>query len=1059
MLSRISLLSLVITSLLVAGAARGVPPPPATASAPQATVAAPASTNLQDFSQGFRAFLKLGLPDTSKARYVKLESYGGFQDHGLLQGLYEVQLSGNAWLISENKDDRSVLVSGTGRTLNLLDQKTVMKKQEAEARSNATARASGGKTGERVVVSHFSRGMNAWAESGSWTPADLSRDLAKATAFVEKKIKAKSAGGREMRYDSFLRSDGPAGSLFLLAAFAWQNGKVDEANLLVNRLFELLGNSRKVIVGALNIVADSQLAATTDAFRTSGDWTAYHAAVSDLVKKYPTGWRQAGAAKLLADRLQARAALKDPPPVAGEGLDDEDRKLAAALVSETNAPTATMSMWGGQLWILPPPRTARPAGMAGTKDETAIGRIVARGVKSIPLLIALASDNTLCPLRRNEVGLSVYQSYSEDSRQSDAERAEALYSMMDRPLTRGEIARSLLTPLCRRDENAEQAMFGRGGAEEFSTDGVKEMYAAIKSLDAAALPKYFLEKGDPNQKQAAVGYMLQNDVESNAPVIEAFLLTPPSDESGQMMMYMGGGMAQQYVQKRGDKAADFVEKYAAMRQKVELPAGMADNEDYVKEMKKQAEREIKSLRAMVKKQDLAQAISELANAGNENEAMMTAYTTLSKQKPEVAVPALLSVAVKTTNAAVRARILQQMPMLRYSGMQESMEESMAAGAEVDGEAVMRNFANKNRLNIGTNAADWKLLLADTRAMPAQGLFGMPGGEWTIADVAASSIEALYGDITAMEQFGRRPGVGNLKPEIMFKITRDRAAARLEGKAEEQLPKYPTADDVPAERRKAIEAEAVKAKPAEMKALLAKLTDAETLYFAELESENADVRKATAPLSRIIGSVKTPADLPAEEAAKLRKLEGAAVSTNAIAEMREVCRRQLAAGKAVTVTLSSAGLGRGLNLAVAAVDQATQRMYGRSYTSMFKMMGGGRKGMITGSVQDGHNYGHGMWIVDLPAATNAAAAAGARTPADDDASDRIESFTSHFATQQEQFETAVEAFCKTDDPLAGGASVSFSGTLPDEPKEKPKAAAGDGNDEEDDEPEFDGMMID
>lgn len=1061
---------LAVCIAFLSGTVFAVPPPEA---APQAStsVATPPSTNVQDYAQGFRAFLKMGLPDTSKATYVKLESADGMQDQAMISGLYEVQLSGNAWLVSENKDDKSVLVTLSGRTLNLLDQKTFMKKQEAEARTNAAARASGG---ARVHFGGRMRARGLGAETGTWTPVDLSRDLAKATAFVDKKIAAKSAGGRNMRYDSFARTDGPAGALFLLATYAWQNGKTNEANLLVNRLFTMLGDSRKVIVGGLNIMADSQLSSAGDTFRRTRDWNAYAAEVGSLVKKYPTGWRQAGAAKLLAERLQARAAMKEGPALAGEGLGDEDRQLAAALVTETNAPVMMMNMWGGQLWVLPPQKSARFMMGPSAKDESTIGRIVARGVKSLPLLIALASDETLCLLGRNDVGMGSHQVHysSGDSGQSDEDRIRAIYDQMDRPLTRGEIARMLLTPLCRRDPGSDDGMPGAGdGTAERIVEGVKPLYAEIKSLEPAALPRYFLEKGDANQKQAAVGYMLQDNVESNAAVIEAYLLTPPSDDPHNMMLYMGGGLAQQYVQKRGEKAAEFVEKYAALRQKVELPAGMADNEDYVKEMKKQAAREIKTLRALVKKQDLSKAIADLAGAGDENEAMMMAYTTLSRQKPSVAIPAMLAIAVKTTNLTVRARVLQQMPAMRYSGMEETMESGDFSGTEEEVEAAMNDLANKNKLNIGTNAAEWKILLADTRAMPGQNWYGAGAGEWTIGDLAASSIETLYGDMKAMEKYARMSGVDSVRPESMLKITRARAIARLEGKAEEDLPKYPSADDVTADRRKAIEADAVKASPAEMKALLAKLTDAETMYFGELQGENPAVRKAMAPLSRIIGTVKTPADLPAEDAARLRKLEGTAVSTNALAEMRELCKRQLIAGKAVAVSLSSAGLGSGLKLEVKAMDSATQRMYGGGYEHMFRSMGGGRKGMVSGALHSGHNYGSGMWIVDLPALAATGGATGVVagvtgavavvSAPDEDASDRIESFSSHFESQQEQFETASETFCKPDEPLAGSVGVTFTGMLPADKKDEKKKEKPASDDEEDDDGEDtmdEGMII-
>lgn len=1010
--------------------AQTVSPPPG---APKpATV----STNAQDYSQGFKAFVRMGLPDTSKARYVKLDYYGGGMNDPMMYAMHELQMAGNAWLVSENKDDKSVLVSSSGRTLELYDQRVFAKRQEAEARSNVVAQAAAAKKGggKHSVVNRVFR-SNQIGEAGNWTQVELSRDLAKATAFIDKKIKAKAGGKPEMRYDSFLQTDAPAGSLFLFAVFAWQNGKTQEANALAGRLFTLVGDSRKVIVGALNVMADGQLVSAADDFRKTRDWKAYSAAVSALLKKYPAGWRQAGAAKLLSEKLLTRASLVEPPPVTGEGLTEEDQKLAAALSSETNQVTG---YWGGgQLWILPPAKAYRQM-----KDESALGRIKARGVKSIPLLIALASDETLCPLRRSEVGMPTYgMSFGGDDRRSEEERTQTAYRQMDRPVTRGEIARSLLTPLSKREENARYSE-GEEAPEEV-VEEAKQVYATVKALPASGLAKHFLSNGDQNQKQAAISYMLENDFETNAPVIEAFLLTPPSDEQGAMMMGMGSGLASQYVQKRGEKAAAFVEKYAAMRKKVELPANMAENADYVKMMEKQAEGEIKTLRAMVKQQDLSEVVADLAKSGDENEYSQAAYTTLGRLPPAKAIPALLAVAVNSTNVAVRQRIIQMMPMLRYSGMQETMQEE-GAGEQTEEamEAAMKKLAEKSKQNIGTNAAQWKILMADTRGMPEGAMFGGGTYEWTIADLAASSIETLYGDASQLEQFGRGAGAQNLRPDVMMKIMRARAEARLAGKPEDQLPKMPSSGDVTAERRKAISADVLKAMPATLGKVLESLTDAESLYLAEAAGENEAIMKALAPLSRIVTDVKTPPSFPAAELARLKKLEGTMVSTNTITVMREVCKGQLAAGKALVVSLSSGGLGRGLRLAVTPVDEKMMRRYG--YASMFSNMGG-RKGMVQGMLMHDGSYGNGMWLVDLPepakvsgaSATGSVAAATAES--DDNSEDRLVSVESSLESQNDQFETAAEGFCNPDEALGQGASVSFTGILP--PSGKGEKAGG------------------
>lgn len=411
---------------------------------------------------------------------------------------------------------------------------------------------------------------------------------------------------------------------------------------------------------------------------------------------------------------------------------------------------------------------------------------------------------------------------------------------------------------------------------------------------------------------------------------------------------------------------------------------------------------------MVKKQELSEMVADLAKSGDANEASMAAYTALSRQPPAKAVPALLAVAVKTINVAVRARMLQVITMLRYSGMQEEMSAWGTEASQPAIEAAMKKLAEQNKLSIGTNAAEWKILLADTR-LPAERMYFGGTYEWTVADMAAMGIESLYGDTSVMEQYGRRRGTKNLRPDVMMKTTRSRAVARLDGKSEDQLPKMPSADDVTTDRRKAIEVDVVKATSAELGAVLDKLTDAESLYLAEAVGE---------------------------------KLAGTMISTNAIAEMREICKRQLTNGAAFVVTLSSGGLGKGLSLNVTPADEVMQRMYGSGYMSMMSGKGGKKKGMLLGMLMGGQNHGQGMWLVDLPApVAPTGTVALASSDSEDNSEDRLDSIERSFESQTEQFETAVEAFCKPDEPLghSHSTSVSFTGLIPSKEKDKEKVS--------------------
>ena len=1032
-----------VMGLMVAAAM--LPTPPANGQTPP-PVPPPAATNAQDYSQGFRAFLRLGLPDTSKATYVDLDSdvlrLSGIAGYSL----HEVQLRGNAWLLGESTSGTSTLVTASGVVLELVDEKTYRQRRAAGTASNALAR-----TGEDMH-------RRAEVPTGSWKPCDLGRDLGKAAAFVAKKLEAKAADARELRYDSFLRSDEGPGTLFLLAVLAWQHGRQQEANALAGSLFALVGDSRKVILSAMNVLADAQLAVAGTDFRFTRDWHAYQAAVVALLQKYPAGWRKAGAAGLLQEQLQARAAMQAPPPVTGEGLDDEDGALAAALATEPES--ASGYGYSGDFWFLVASnRVSRR--LPEPKPADVMARIMSRGLRSVPLLLALAGDEVLCPRFRSESGMpTTHTFYENDSGPSDEARTQTYYRQMDRPLTRGEIARHLLAPLCRREESEHRP--GDEQTPEEVVEAARETYLALKALPPTEQAGYFLKHGDQNQKQAAIGFLMESGVEAHVPLIEAFLLTPRTEMSDIMSGGYGGGLVSQYVQKRGEAAADFVERYAAMRQKIDLPAGMASNVELVEHMRKLAGREVATLRSLVRKPDLAATIDALVNADSgEDNGVMVAYQTLGRLPADTAVPAMLHAAVQSTNAAARSRLLQMVPMLRFSGMQAQMETEAATGQGL--EAVLKTIAARNQASIGTNAAAWKILLADTRPAVSMGMGYGDTRKLTLADLAATAIEALYSADSPMEEFGAGDSAENLPAEVTMRVLRDRATARLAGTSEADLPRLPSAGDVPEERRAALVAAVTQAAPAELPKLLERFSPAETLYLGQAVDDHAALARALAAPSRRIAAVQADTALPAGVVARLKQLEGTAISTNAVETMRDCCRLLLTNGMPCSVNLSSAGLGRGLSLVVQPVGEAGASGMGYSgWLSRLNRKAAQPKGFVTGMLQGGEEgYGHGLWMVELPPADVPAVAAAAedKTGADedenededeDDNEEMMERMMESFEEQNQAFDEAARSFCAGDAPLAGNASITFTGLLPPKPGEK--------SDEDDDDEDM-GMILD
>ena len=966
----------------------------ASAQLPAATTA---TTNAPDYSQGFQTFLRLGLPDTSQATYIELDFSGpGMYGTRYFYALREAGMKGDAWLLSGDNAATNRFLTAAGAVLEL-------------AADQVTPRREG-------------------VPSAKWKPRDLQRDLAKATDYVKRKLAAKTAGKDEWRYDSFSRSDEGVGALFLLAVCAWQHGRQAEANALAGALFAFVGDSRKVILGAVNTMADAQLEATEQVFRTTRDWNAYAEAVAVLLRRYPAGWRNAPAARLLQERLQERAALAAVPPLTTAGLDDEYRSLAAALATwEPERSYSGMET----LWFLtatnrlPPEKETR---------QNAVARIQTRGLRSIPLLLALAGDTTLCPLFRDEVGMPTYGNIRvEGSSQGEEEMARFVYSRMSRPQTRGEIALHLLGPLAPSEESER-----RGGSDERLPEEIAaaagEAYAAIKDLPHENRILYFLKNGDETQKGAAAQMMMKGDIASHATAIEEYLLIMPDDARYRLWGRSDNGMVKKYVELRGTQATNFVDRYEAMLRKIELPAGM-DSEEFADQFRKGIDDEVSALRALTRVPDLSGTIAAITNAAGDDQGWMyEAYQTLQRLPSDAASPALLQAAAGNTNAAARARLMQMLSML---GRQQNDDMEM----EEDGPEVATPDESPTALTlIGTNAAVWKILLADKR--PAEGSYGSFGVEidMTVADMAALGMESLYGSLTKKARFWR--SFGTLPPDVALSVFRRRAEARLAGTPENGLPQMPSVDDVTTERRVALAAALKQAAAADLPPLLDGLSPAETLWLAEVVDEDASLAAVLAAPSRRIVTVAIDPALE-EPAAHLLKLQGTALGTNAVAAMRDYCRKQLAAGKALSVGLSSSGLAKGLSLKVDPVtgDDAHGALLASGFGAVNRK-GGKPTGMVTGMLRGGsEGYGHGMWLVELapgvvPEAAAVEKAAGEGEDDDEDEDDDevevevlLDGMESHFEAQNNAFDEAVAAFCQGTGPLQGNATITFTGMLP------------------------------
>lgn len=151
----------------------------------------------------------------------------------------------------------------------------------------------------------------------------------------------------------------------------------------------------------LTVEKGSNLAegASAAAFKRSNDWNAFDKALGELNGRVASGWKRVPLVKRLQGLVRAQAALKEVPPLQGEGLSAADQALAWELVLGPDRGGGTFQPYMmHHLWILGNWREER----AGVASNHPAGRILMRGTNSIPLLLAMLGDATLTILNRQD---------------------------------------------------------------------------------------------------------------------------------------------------------------------------------------------------------------------------------------------------------------------------------------------------------------------------------------------------------------------------------------------------------------------------------------------------------------------------------------------------------------------------------------------------------------------------------------------------------------------------------------------------------------------------------
>ncbi len=920
--------------------------------------AAPAQSPVPDFSRGFLHFQGLGLPDLTNATYVRLDQDAAMAmgSRYMHRGETAIPGSDGAWLVKRISDDEAeILTSAQQRMILVSPQKWKVEWQEKIAAARQAA-----------MSGDLDMEMNPYGQigqadtrriPGSWTEADPVADGRALIAYIEKL----APPGNEDDYDENPLQTA-AGEMLLSAANLHRRGAAAEANRLAQLLFEKGGGQQDVIEQAVSLLADAQYADLYQAFMRTRDWDAYRTGMNALTTLFARGWHRRAAVLRVVPSVESRAAGPAPVP-AGDGLDEENLALAAALAAPRQGASATppaLHEYSNELWIIPDPEAQ------ADKPADAVAQVKRRGLQAIPLLLALLSD-TYPTEYDNPAGSIQMRNDSLHFRSSGAvppqvvaqmakQRTDAFHASLPRPLTRGEIAAALLRQVVPIPDELRYSRHSGTAADPVQVlrTVAESWYAASKDLSTADIALGYLRAGDgdgsnPHQ-MAALRYLAQHGGEAVFTEIERVLLA--------MDPMQASGMAMEYAQQRGDGARPFITSFINRLKPSGKPAATGGNDLFVQQPEysgsdngnaQWSRHMIKQFEALLVNEPLEKLLAAV-NAGESQ--IRIQYPILAKaaakETPERATGLLLAAAVNATNVQTTSQLIGLVSTLPYTRMSG---RNRKGGAKVPPPEMPAPSVHRDL---------WSKLLDDERPVPSHTQFT---GTTTLGEQTAWILERFSADVAAqMQEMGNEQLYTMLPGKQMTTLLLRRARLRIEGVPADKLPPLPDAANVTADALETLIADLIATAPEALPGRIAALSLDEQLAMIKETGRNQPLREALRPLANRIQRVEIKVDDPAIQSL-LQALSQQPVS-KAVVEQLFAAVQSIATNGQTSVIgmLVRQAPGDGITLSLRAAgkdDDGLLNMYG------YGMQDRRSAPAITGTYSAGNVNGFGRWKVELP----------------------------------------------------------------------------------------------
>ncbi len=519
----------------------------------------------------FARFDAYGLPDVSTADYVQV-SCGEPDVDDLLPREWEA--SGNAWRVAEVRDEQdqpvrmTAVVEGS-RTFDVV-------RREGDFVEPPKTRMTLAAPAQKEVVGH-----------GFWRAGDAGADARKGAQFID----SLKWEGEPIWLHRF------PGRLFLLAYGLWQRGDATNATILLEALARRAGGPEGAAREAMNLVANGEYENLYRAFRSDHDWTAYRDGIQRLLVKYPEGWTWAPAVRHLLEKVEARITDPAALPAGAAKWSEDDRAQAVAMAG------LRVVRGGDDVYADPPVLWIAPSGWREQVKEPLDAEMAVRvrGVQAVPFLLALMQgDDLLTDADRAEVGkegiyrirLDPQALMESSSTMQRAAMAQNGYNLLDRPATRGEVARRWLWELL-----PEWVMGGDGRwlSNDELARKAREFFEAHGTATEAewavlALPGRYAHSFN----DLAVADLLARARQGAVPELEKFLLeekwlVPDADDYGiDSARKNKAELLMQYAALRREEARPLARAFAALaRRQAEAFAVPQKNERQEKRAKEQ----------------------------------------------------------------------------------------------------------------------------------------------------------------------------------------------------------------------------------------------------------------------------------------------------------------------------------------------------------------------------------------------------------------------------------------------------------------------------------------